>query len=270
MSIQRVPSAPFAQIANEALRDKRLSFKARGILAMVLSHSGEWNATAKWLESQSEHDGRAAIQAALNELTELGYRSVFREQVNGDIRTVVVWRHSPELPISRPTENLTIRKPDHQKTGGSIEHNPSEHNSSEHNQVQAAEPPSESVIELVEDEAPTETTNQRINRLTKTYTDRVPLSKFPAVMGIVGKAVKTGLYDDDQITEALARLADNGRPVTVDVLRIELEGLTPFTRETNRQQWLRLADERIKELREIEQGQLAIENPWKGLTGGSV
>lgn len=135
MTVQRVPQVPFAQIANSALRDKRLSFKARGVLALVLSHSGEWRATARWLESQSEQDGRAAIQTALNELTDLGYRSVVREQLDGEIRTVVVWRHAPELSISRPTENLTVRKPDGQKSGVSIEHNSIEHNSLEHKQI---------------------------------------------------------------------------------------------------------------------------------------
>lgn len=69
------------------------------------------------------------------------------------------------------------------------------------------------------------TLTQRAQRITKAYTDRVPLSKFPAVMSIVGKALKTGLYDDGQVEDALVRLAEEGRPVTVDTLRIEMEGL---------------------------------------------
>jgi hypothetical protein len=134
MSVQRVPSVPFAQIANEALRDKRLSFKARGVLAMVMSHSGEWNATARWLESQSDKDGREAIQSALNELNELGYREVLKERgKDGEIRTVVVWRQIPEMRISRPTVNPTDGKPDQRLTRGSIEHNSSEHYLEEHN-----------------------------------------------------------------------------------------------------------------------------------------
>lgn len=134
MSIQRVPSVPFAQIANAALRDSRLSFKARGLLALVLSHSGEWNATAQWLESQSQVDGRGAIQTALNELTEYGYRSVSREHKNGVIRTVVVWRHSPELQVSRPTGNVTVRERVGHESGGSLEHYSSEHYVEEHHE----------------------------------------------------------------------------------------------------------------------------------------
>lgn len=134
MSIQRVPQVPFAQIANAALRDRRLSFKARGILALVLSHSGEWTATLRWLESQSEVDGRASIQSALRELTALGYRHVDRQRYGDEIRTIVTWRHEGTEQISRPTENLTVRKPDGQETGGSLEHYSSEHHREEHHQ----------------------------------------------------------------------------------------------------------------------------------------
>jgi hypothetical protein len=135
MAVQRVPQVPFAQIANAALRDKRLSFKARGILALVLSHSGEWSASKRWLESQSEKDGLAAIQTALNELTELGYRTVTRERANDGIRTVVVWRHEPEDAILCRSGNLTVTKPDGHETGSSLEHYSSEHHIEEHNEA---------------------------------------------------------------------------------------------------------------------------------------
>jgi hypothetical protein len=136
MSIQRVPETPFAQISNEALRDSRLSYKARGLLSMVLSHTGEWEASRKWLEGQSEVDGRASIQTALNELTVFGYRIVSKEVIKGEIRTIVEWRHTPKEPISRPTENLTVRNPDRQKTGRSLEYYPSEHYLKEHYEEQ--------------------------------------------------------------------------------------------------------------------------------------
>jgi hypothetical protein len=134
VSIQRVPSVPFAQIANEALRDKRLSFKARGILALVLSHSGEWTAPMRWLESQSEHDGRAAIQAGLNELTDLGYRVVTKERQGTEIRTIVVWQHASNMSKIRPSEDVIVRESDDQQSCVSIEHHSSEHHSLEHHE----------------------------------------------------------------------------------------------------------------------------------------
>jgi hypothetical protein len=139
MSVQRVPSAPFAQIANEALRDSRLSYKARGLLAMVLSHSGEWIATRRWLEAQSQQDGRASVQSALDELTEYGYRTVTYERVGAEIRTVVVWRHTPEVLVSCPPENLSDREPARQETGRTLEHNSSEHHQEEHHQEHQAD-----------------------------------------------------------------------------------------------------------------------------------
>jgi len=134
MSIQRVPEVPFAQIANEALRDSRLSFKARGVLALVLSNVGEWEATLRWLCKQSDKDGKHAIQQALNELTALGYRHVTKAPINGVMRTIVEWKHTSECPISRPPENPTVGKPDRHKTGGSLEHYPLEHYPTEQHQ----------------------------------------------------------------------------------------------------------------------------------------
>jgi hypothetical protein len=73
---------------------------------------------------------------------------------------------------------------------------------------------------------PVETVGQKANRLTTVYTDLVPLSRFPAVAGIVRKALQAG-KTETEITDALARLGKEGRPVTVDTLRIEIDGLPP-------------------------------------------
>jgi len=129
MSINRVPEVPFAQIANAALRDERLSFKARGILAMVLSNVGEWEATANWIEQQSQKDGGRAVQTALNELTEHGYRRVSYRHDDGKVRTVVEWFHTPtdSADIPCPAQNVGGTKRDRHETWGGIEHYPSEH-----------------------------------------------------------------------------------------------------------------------------------------------
>lgn len=98
---------------------------------MVLSNVGEWQATAEWIEEQSEPDGRHAIQTALNELTECGYRAVRRERLDdGRIATIVDWFHEPQ--VSRSTENPTIGKLDDQETRASLEHYSLEHHDLEH------------------------------------------------------------------------------------------------------------------------------------------
>jgi len=107
VTINRVPNVPFAQIANSALRDTTLSFRARGILALVLSNAGEWKATREWLESQSTLEGRDAIQNALTELTNSGYRIVHSEQnERGQWSRWVEWTHTP---TDWTTERLETR-----------------------------------------------------------------------------------------------------------------------------------------------------------------
>lgn len=71
---------------------------------------------------------------------------------------------------------------------------------------------------------PKKAANKAAQELTKAYTDLVPLSNFPAVMAIVKKARGAGRYDDVQIRTALERLGADGRSVTTDALRYELEG----------------------------------------------
>lgn len=72
--------------------------------------------------------------------------------------------------------------------------------------------------------------NRRAQQLATGYRERVPLSKFSAVLGIAKQAIKAG-YDDRTIGAALERIAAEGRPLTVDVLRVEIEGLPRGSRQ---------------------------------------
>lgn len=65
--------AGFTQVPNAALRDERLSYKARGIHANLLS-----NSDTGWLESadtlaEKSPDGRHAVRTGLQELVKYGY-----------------------------------------------------------------------------------------------------------------------------------------------------------------------------------------------------
>ena len=54
------------------------------------------------------------------------------------------------------------------------------------------------------------------------------MCRWQAINGIVVLAIKSGKYTDAEIRDALLRLADSGKSVTVESLRIEIEGLTPW------------------------------------------
>lgn len=76
------PSDNFAQIHNAALADGRLSFKARGILAYLLSRPPKWSTSAERL-AKSGIDGERAVKSGLKELETFGYLTRTR-------------RHNPE------------------------------------------------------------------------------------------------------------------------------------------------------------------------------
>jgi hypothetical protein len=75
---------------------------------------------------------------------------------------------------------------------------------------------------------PPKSAGQRTNTLARSYCDRVPLSAYHSVAGVVRKAVDatapdgSPAYTDDHIAAALDRLVDEDRPVTADTLRIAL------------------------------------------------
>lgn len=75
MSVRRVtplPDSHFVMIANGAIRDAALSWRARGLLTYLLSLPDGWDVSADRLATQGT-EGRKAVQAALRELESAGY-----------------------------------------------------------------------------------------------------------------------------------------------------------------------------------------------------
>lgn len=71
--IRRAPREQnFTVLPNAALDDERLSFRARGVLAHILSKPDHWHTNARQLAAHAP-EGRYAINAAMRELKEVGY-----------------------------------------------------------------------------------------------------------------------------------------------------------------------------------------------------
>lgn len=82
MSIIRVhKTRDYSVIANAGLRDRRLSFAARGVLAYLLTKPDDWTVKSDDLVEQSPA-GRDAIQGYLRELETYGY--LVRERRRGE------------------------------------------------------------------------------------------------------------------------------------------------------------------------------------------
>jgi hypothetical protein len=85
----------FTVLPNEALRDVRLSFKARGLLAYILSMPDHWATSSEALARQGP-DGRDSVRSGLRELRALGYVVLEkRQQAGGRWITDVIVHESP-------------------------------------------------------------------------------------------------------------------------------------------------------------------------------
>ena len=97
-------TANFAQIANDALRDTRLSYCARGILAMVMSHADGWKTSTNWLRSQTPSEGQICIGRALEELKVCGYLKITRVHGEGGKMTGAQWSWSDKPQPADPSD----------------------------------------------------------------------------------------------------------------------------------------------------------------------
>lgn len=69
----------YVVIPNAIARNNRLSFRARGLLVMLLSLPPEWHVTTDML-AEDNPDSRTAIRAAMLELRETGYVELHTER----------------------------------------------------------------------------------------------------------------------------------------------------------------------------------------------
>jgi len=80
----------FTTLPNALLRDASLSYKARGILAMLLTNRDDWQTHLGWIEEQGQ-EGREAIRSGVQELEAAGYMvNTSREREGGQF-TGSVW-----------------------------------------------------------------------------------------------------------------------------------------------------------------------------------
>ena len=85
----------YLRILNSVIQDSRLSYRARGVLAYVLSMPDNWTHSAEKI-SANGIEGRDAIQSALRELRQFGYHSFDRRGADGKFNTVLRFRERPE------------------------------------------------------------------------------------------------------------------------------------------------------------------------------
>lgn len=131
----------YTQIPNSWMRDTRLSRKARGLLAEMMSHREGWKVTIDGL-SAAGPEGKDSIRSGIKELEDHGYLTRRRERSDGgtfggiDYEITDPFADNPTEPTATPptpnpptTENPPLRRPSLKKTSSKEEDAPplSEH-----------------------------------------------------------------------------------------------------------------------------------------------
>lgn len=125
-SIFRTPkgvNARFARIDNSVSNDERLSFRARGVAAYLLSKPDNWVFSARTLAS-SGTEGVDAIERAIREMITHGYITRIRNRdASGRIRSRLVFHEAPTGTIRQsvltPTGTLpTVGQPAGRQSAG--------------------------------------------------------------------------------------------------------------------------------------------------------
>lgn len=84
------PRENFQILPNATARDRRLSFRARGLLVLMLSYPPDWQFNREWLARQTDGEGVSAVRTALQELERFGYLVRKRVRVDGRF----TWDHT--------------------------------------------------------------------------------------------------------------------------------------------------------------------------------
>lgn len=103
MKLRRLPNPHgWTSLPNAALEDHRLSFRAAGILAYLLSRPDGWETDSVRLAAPGAREGRDAVRTALTQLESVGYlHRVKRRTKAGQIVTeYFVSDHPVDAPIA--------------------------------------------------------------------------------------------------------------------------------------------------------------------------
>lgn len=110
MIIRTQKNKNYTSMSNIALRDKRLSAKAKGIFAYVMTLPDDWKFYASELKDHFT-DGESSILSGLKELENLGYLVRNRMRDKGIIVCMeYTFNESPQLNEPQPT-NPVVDKP---------------------------------------------------------------------------------------------------------------------------------------------------------------
>ena len=105
----------FSIVDNNVIEDKRLSFKARGLLIYMLSKPDDWKFFTDELVKRSDKDGLSSIRSALQEIEKAGYLTRKRERSSKGTFTSQDWILTDISTLSPQVEKPHVDKPQVEK-----------------------------------------------------------------------------------------------------------------------------------------------------------
>lgn len=87
----------FTQVSNNALNDKRLSWKAKGVFAYLYSKPDDWDFSSERIKNDSS-DGRDALLSGLKELESVGYLQR-KKLPSGKVEYILDYNPNTEKPV---------------------------------------------------------------------------------------------------------------------------------------------------------------------------
>ena len=233
----------YTQILNTALQDHRLSFRARGLMAYLLSLPPSARINSSQLAERTK-EGREAIRTALRELEEHGYLRRTKQRTDkGTFRPESVVCDDPELlkgdgpepenpspedpPDSTPPaprnpapENPPDPQPPGPRNPTSVSRAPKDKDG------EVKRTPSESAAEgggpLKDDPA---RIRQLAGFITRKVMEEHPFNNGPAIAGVARSGLKAGVDSNLLLRAIMAAAADDG-PVTINSVKHHMRLLT--------------------------------------------
>lgn len=238
------PAEQFTQIRNDVLRDDRLSYRARGILATILSHTEDWRTSAESL-ARAGTEGRDAIRTALSELEDAGYLVRERRQDDrGRWATQAVVYDSPRptqaalLDFPQPVDN-SVDNPPMTDFQASVFQPSVSQASIEHHQEHLV--PTEPAAEAAD--APAEVSADDLKAqaraiATAVYEHSGKMAPFMGMHSVALKALKSG-RGPQEVQAAMIGLWDAGRAISGQTLGQALQKSRTTVRDANTDHWAR-------------------------------